>query len=81
MALLLHRKNGRRTLIVDGLMLSEGDVDGNYLETFDEIVALCAPACVLAGKDHAAKRLEAEKAGVSRAAIVAAEKPIEKAKR
>lgn len=40
MSIVLHRKDGVRVLLVEGLVLSERDVDDRYTETFAEVCAL-----------------------------------------
>lgn len=40
MSIVLHRKDGVRVLLVEGLVLSERDVEKQYTETFAEVCAL-----------------------------------------
>lgn len=42
MSIVLHRKDGVRVLLIEGLVLSERDIEKQYTETFTEV-------CVLAG--------------------------------
>lgn len=40
MSIVLHRKDGVRVLLVEGLVLSERDIEKQYTETFAEVCAL-----------------------------------------